>query len=87
MFDAVVVSGIHADLGCIYAMSGVPNPYLRSTFGGSPFEHLQEQFDGSPLRGVKNVGTRLLLILGEVDRAFTGAASWCFRRRLLLSMT
>ncbi|MBN1918888.1 MAG: PD40 domain-containing protein [Verrucomicrobia bacterium] len=73
-FLGVVVSGIHANLASVYAMSGSPNLGLRLTFGGSPSERYSDYLEGSPLRvGIKETRSAVLILMGADDDALSGA--------------
>jgi dipeptidyl aminopeptidase/acylaminoacyl peptidase len=71
----VVVSGIHANLATIYAAMGSPNLSLRLTFGGSPLERYSDYLEESPLRGIRDVRSAVLILMGadEHPSAMSGA--------------
>jgi len=67
LLAAAVVCGIQPDFATLYSIEATPNPILRETFGGPPWERPQEYLEASPIRGVRCVRAPILILMGSGD--------------------
>lgn len=73
LLAAAVVSGIQPDFMTLYSTEATPNPMLRETFGGPPWERPQEYLEASPIRGVRRVEAPILILMGSGDTSCINA--------------
>jgi dipeptidyl aminopeptidase/acylaminoacyl peptidase len=73
LLAAAVVSGIQPDFATCYSIEATPNPIMRETFGGPPWERPQEYLDASPIRRVTNVHAPILILMGSRDTSCPNA--------------
>jgi dipeptidyl aminopeptidase/acylaminoacyl peptidase len=74
-FLGVVVCGIPGNPASTYAAMGSPNHTLRLAFGGSPLERYSDYLEESPLRGIRDVRSAVLILMGadEHPSSMSGA--------------